>query len=131
MNIADEIALNTMRYKYPYDYDVNTTQWFNAKKIKQTVGVNKKVELGSFVTLLSGQIEVFNVQYSQNAVIEIYKDDESTPICVLDKNNGAQFLVVLPFHKYTAYGTNNKSSPQEVKLTVSAGLIPNEKTLVI
>lgn len=128
MNIADEIALNTLRYRYSQYQDITEDK---IKSLKQTVGPNTKVNIGSFNTLFSGILSVSFFPEKRDTMIEVYKDNESIPILTIDYNKGNQKMPVSAFHTYTVYAANNTSSQTELGANVYGRLIPNDKMLAI
>ena len=133
MNIADEIAFNTMRYTCSSETATAPRYGGFTKYFKGGAGANSKIKLGSFATILPGGVHFFIFQPGVGVTAEIYKDDEySSPVVVLDRDNTYKNIDVLPFHKYTIYLTNN--SPATIKnqsVSVGGTVMRNDDTFAI
>lgn len=132
MNIADEIALNTMRYKCsiptPIEGDVIK------KTFTQTIEPNTTVKLGSFIAMLPGTLKfllLFPSGYSENVTVTIFRDDEvSTPLATLTKKDYIKNIDVLPFYSYRIFVTNNHSASIQVKVAVEGIMLPAGTTVI-
>lgn len=129
MNIADEIALNTMRYHY---FSGDNMVGSNVERtFQQRIDPNATEKVGSFITTLPGTLRFVFYHHVRNTKIHIYMDDILTPIDELTGGNNTKDIKVLPFHTYKIFMVNNDSSAHVLGISIDGVTKFNDNTFII